>query len=498
MIRPMKPIHFSLAVFVAVLALQSEMVAQVAPSDADAQLKNALQLIDRLASHVAAQDERIAEQEARLKDLEAALGASRAGSTPKTGNTLPVLEPTSSASSAIKLAPDQALLTSATQTPSNAAPIATNAPAAAQTQDTGMAGHDMALPFGPVLNIRGFFDFNFGVGSIANPLVFPIVNNGCGTCGNPATPPHTSFQAGEFDLLFSSKLSNQLSFLAEVVMGPDTTNEFDVDIERYQLTYKASPYFSASVGRFHTSIGYYNTAYHHGNWFSTAEGRPIMYLFEDSGGILPVHMVGATFAGEVPHTAKLGLHWIAEVGNGLSSNPNAAEAVQNFYSDRNYKATNLAAYIRPDFLPGLQIGGSWYHDGLNPSQAQNPLLLPPVRQNIESAYAVYMTPTWEFMNEAVLLSNHLAGTPGSFRSPMAYTQLARKFGRIYKPYFRYQYVSDSTKDPVNLLRGTYYGPSVGLRIDFADYAAFKLQFNHLYQSSQLPGNGLDAQIAFTF
>src|SRR5579862_4541826 len=313
-------------------------------------------------------------------------------------------------------------------------------------------GHNMAIPNGPTLNIRGFFDFNFGVGSVANPLVFPIVSNGCGTCGNPVTPPHTAFQAGEFDLFLTSKLSDHLSFLGEVVLGPDVTNEFGVDIERYQLTYKANPYFSASAGRFHTSIGYYNTAYHHGNWFSTAEGRPIMYLFEDSGGVLPVHMVGVSFTGEVPRTEKLGLHWNAEVGNGNTSTPAAETSVQNFYSDRNFKATNLAAYVKPQFLPGLQLGGSWYHDGLSPAG------LPEVRQNIESAYIVYFNSDWEFLSEAVLLSNHLLGTPRPFRSPMAYTQLARKFG-IYRPYFRYQYISDNVKDPVNILKGTYYGPS---------------------------------------
>jgi hypothetical protein len=51
---------------------------------------------------------------------------------------------------------------------------------------------------------------------------------------------------------------------------------------------------------------------------------------------------------------------------------------------------------------------------------------------------------------------------------------------------------------VNLLKGIYYGPSVGLRIDFTEFAAFKLQFDHLFQSNQLAGNGLDAQVAFTF
>jgi len=363
--------------------------------------------------------------------------------------------------------------------------------------DSGMQGHSMAIPGGPVMNIRGFFDFNFGVGSIANPLVFPIIDNGCGTCGNPVTPPHTTFQAGEFDLFITSKLADNLNFLSEVVLGPDDTNEFNVDIERYQLTYKVNRYFAAAAGRFHTAIGYYNTAYHHGTWFSTAEGRPIMYLFEDSGGILPVHMVGLSFTGAVPNTEKLGLHWTAEVGNGLSSNPFATESVQNFYSDRNYKATNLATYVRPEFVSGLQIGGSWYHDGLNPAQAQSPLPIAEVRQNIESAYIVYLTSQWEFLNEAVLLSNHVMGTPEPFRSPMAYTQFARKFG-IYKPYFRYQYVRDNVNDPVNLLKGTYYGPSAGLRIDFSTYAAFKLQFNHLFESSQLPGNGLDAQVSFAF
>jgi hypothetical protein len=51
---------------------------------------------------------------------------------------------------------------------------------------------------------------------------------------------------------------------------------------------------------------------------------------------------------------------------------------------------------------------------------------------------------------------------------------------------------------VNLLKGKYYGPSVGVRIDVFTYAAFKLQFNHMYESNQLAGNGLNAQIAFTF
>jgi hypothetical protein len=427
--------------------------------------------------------EQIKAQEARLKELEAQVSKlstaqpSSPGEAPAAAETAPTgTTPVAGAESA----------PSAT-----AAPDSQGAPVAQADADTG--GHSMSIPGGPVMKFRGFFDFNFGVGSIANPLVFPIIDGGCGTCGNPVSVPHTSFQAGEFDLFITSKLSERLSFLAEVVLGPDDTNVFGLDIERYQLTYKQNRYLAATAGRFHTSIGYYNTAYHHGVWFSTAEGRPIMYLFEDSGGILPVHMVGVNVTGAVPHTGKLGLHYVAEVGNGLTSNTNniAIESVQNFVSDRNAKATNIAAYIRPEMVPGLQIGGSWYHDRLYPTGEAG------VTQNIESAYVVYLSPNWEFLNEAVLLTNRQDGIIAPFRSPMSYIQAARKFG-IYKPYFRYQYVRDHLGDPLNLLEGTYYGPSVGLRIDFAEYAAFKLQYNHLYQSTRMAGNGLNAQVAFTF
>ena len=414
---------------------------------------------------------RLAESERRIQALEAKL-ASVPGATaaPATDPAVPTVAGTASALPELP----------------RTSPVSDGALGA----DSSMAGHNMEIPGGPALNIKGFLDLNFGVGSIANPLIFPVADNGCGACGNPVTPPHTAFQAGELDLFVSSKLSDRLSFFSEIVLGSDTTNEFGVDVERYELTYRRSKYFSASAGRFHTSIGYYNTAYHHGNWFSTAEGRPIMYLFEDSGGVLPVHMVGVTFTGAVPHTDTLGLHWVAEVGNGRSSS-GIGQPVQNFYSDRNYKAVNLAAYIKPDWLSGLQIGGSYYHDRLAPYG------LPHVNQNIASAYAVYLNSSWEFLNEAVLLSNTLDGVPGSFRSPMAYTQISRKFG-IYRPYFRYQYVNDRPGDPVNVLRGTYFGPSVGVRIDFEEFAALKLQYNRLSQSKLLPENGLNLQLAFTF
>ena len=50
---------------------------------------------------------------------------------------------------------------------------------------------------------------------------------------NPITIPHTTFQAGEFDLFLASKLSERLGFLEEIVLAPSDTNVFGLDIERY-------------------------------------------------------------------------------------------------------------------------------------------------------------------------------------------------------------------------------------------------------------------------
>lgn len=484
-----------------------QITAKVQTDDASTQaLASTQAMIDTLLRQLSAHEARIRELENKL---EAKAVAEKATVPPAVGVTLASTSSTvedSDAGALAKPAVVPAAMGSSLEAAAAVVPAAgsgamntasTTAPSSSM-EAPDVHDHMINMPGGgPALKVRGFFDFNFGMGSIANPLIFPMSSAGCLTCGNPLTPAHSGFSAGEIDLFASSKLSEHLSFVGEVVLSAGTTNEFGVDVERYQLTYKANRYFSASAGRFHTSIGYYNTAYHHGNWFSTAEGRPIMYLFEDSGGVLPVHMVGLTFSGEVPHTEALGLHWTAELGNGLASNPAVSAPVQNYYTDRNYKATNLAFYVKPQFLSGLQAGGSWYHDGINPSQAQNPLNVAEVRQNIESAYLVYFSSNWEVMTEGVMESNHVSGTRSAFRSPMAYSQMAHKFG-IYKPYVRYQYVRDNMNDPVNILRGTYYGPSVGVRVDMFEFAAFKVQFNHLYQSSQLAGNGLDAQMAFTF
>ncbi len=416
--------------------------------------------------------QRLADDEVRIRALEAKLSALLPGS------------PSSQAASALATAMPPALAAAPTGSgePAGAPKSVDGNSASAVAMAEMMSGdhdHAMEIPGGPVLKFRGFTDLGFGVGSASNHLIFPL-----------GVPAHSTFTIGEFDLFMSSKISEHLSFASELVVGPGSDNSWGLDIERIQLTYRANPYFEVSGGRYHTSIGYYNTMFHHGTWFQTATGRPFMYLFEDAGGLLPVHNVGLTTTGLLPGSGKLGLHWIAEVGNGRTSDRNAY-TVQNFVADKNRKSMNFALYAKPEWLPGLQVGASMYRDRLYPDA------ITPVRQTLGSAYVAFNNSSWEFLGEGVLLRNASGFDHRVYNTPMMYSQVSRRVG-AYRPYVRYQYVNSSMGDPVNAFKGVYAGPSFGVRYDVSDYAAIKFQYNRVNQTGIRSLNGLETQIAFTF
>jgi len=124
-----------------------------------------------------------------------------------------------------------------------------------------------------------------------------------------------SFSIGTMDLFMTGALSDRVSVLGEVLFTPRQGNIIKTDVERLLLQYKHNDYFNFGIGRYHTSIGYYNTAFHQGAWFETTNDRPFMYGFDDRGGFLPLQEVGMTINGQIP-SGRVGLNYVAEMGNG--------------------------------------------------------------------------------------------------------------------------------------------------------------------------------------
>ncbi len=308
------------------------------------------------------------------------------------------------------------------------------------------------------------------------------------------------FSLGQLNLFVTSDISEKFKFLSEIVFesGPDNfynvpggnRNNFSVDVERYLLQYSYNDYFNLAVGRYHTAIGFYNTAYHHSTWFQTTTGRPLLFEFEDRGGILPIHNVGVSASGRIP-SGPLGLHYVAEIGNGRASrSPFTEEPVQNEVDENNYKAFNLALFARPEAIRGLQLGFSGYHDRLMPFGQ------PRVDETILAAHAVYMAPKFEWLNEVVLV-RHAPDGSKVFNTPGWYTQIAKRFGS-YQPYFRYQYINASDREPIFPAVGRIEGPSFGLRYDASESVALKAQYDYNTARHFSPNNNLTLQLGFTF
>jgi hypothetical protein len=300
----------------------------------------------------------------------------------------------------------------------------------------------------------------------------------------------TSFSLGQLDLFVTSDVSERFKLLSEIVFEADPHNSFGVDVERLLLQYSPNDLFKLSVGRYHTAIGYYNTAYHHSTWLQTATGRPFLFEFEDNGGILPIHNVGISASGLMP-SGRLQLHYVAEVGNGRASSSKDVEPVQNRVDENNGKSVNLALFATPEAVRGLQVGFSVYHDHLTPANA------PPIGELIFDAHAVMVRPNFEWLNEVLLIRHAVNGSSRVFNTPGFYSQISKRFGS-YRPYFRYQYVNESEKEPAFPNVGRQQGPSVGLRFDASESVALKFQFDHTDVRNQPSYNTLGLQLGFTF
>src|SRR5438552_5865022 len=264
---------------------------------------------------------RIEELEARIRELEARLA-------PNASSQTAAMTPASQQNTATTNLPD--------------APVAssTNVSDRPVKTQTGMHDDHEDLPGGkPRLQMQGFAEFNYRASDEKGKT--------------------NTFSLGQLDLFITSRLSEKFSVLSELILEAGEDNAFTFEVHRLLLKYSLNDYFNLSAGRYHTAIGYYNTAYHHGSWFQTTANRPFLFAFESKGGILPLHNVGLSITGRIP-SAPLGLRYVAEIGNGRAARP-GARPVQSAVDENNGKSFNLAIFSRPSQVPGLQTGFSVYH-----------------------------------------------------------------------------------------------------------------------------------------
>ena len=379
-----------------------------------------------------------------------------------------------------------------TVAPATPVPPPTPAPTAAMptahAHDTAPVP-DAAQPSYPALKLAGFSDFDFAATNLHGP------SGGFGT--QTLLGPHTGFQEGQFTLHLSSALSPKVSVFGELSMtaradagtGSPPAPGFNPELERLIVRYDVNDYLKVSFGRYHTPINYWNTAYHHGQWLQTTASRPEMTQF--GGSFIPVHFIGMLVEGAVP-AGGLNLNYNFGLGNGRGQVISRGGDIGDINNNR---AWLVNAFIKPDKLYGLQVGGSVYRDEINP------LGLPAAREWIQSAHLVWLKESPEFIAEFANVTHQQIGGGPAVHSQAFYVQTAYRLpgiAKLWKPYYRFEYIHIPQADAIFRAVPSFAGSTLGMRYDISSFAAFKMEYRN-YSRRNLPSiNGAFLQTSFTF
>jgi hypothetical protein len=296
------------------------------------------------------------------------------------------------------------------------------------------------------------------------------------------------FALGELDLFLVSQLSDHFSFLGELVFEFDSDDDTRIDVERLLIKYEHSDLLSVSVGRGHTSIGYWNRAYQHGTFLWTTVSRPLIFEFEDGGGILPMHFVGIEASGRFETPIGL-FKYTTTVSNGRGRTPDAIQLTDDLNDS---KMVALELVWLPSAVPDLAVGANFVYDDI-PS---DPGVRGKLDEYIAGGYVVYTGRPLEIHVEGQYI-RHEAGS--SYNSLGGYAQISYKIGD-WTPYYRFDLLEVDGDDP-------FYAElpeaidtrqhSLGVRFDWTSFLALKLEYQRV-DSTGRNANVAAAQAALRF
>jgi hypothetical protein len=262
-----------------------------------------------------------------------------------------------------------------------------------------------------------------------------------------------------------------------------------MEVERMIVKYDYSDLFKFSAGRYHTPIGYWNSAFHHGAWLQTSTTRPELVKFGSK--IVTIHFVGVLMEGTLPGN-PLGLSYHAGFGNGRHANVARAGDAGDINGDKAWMVQLRAA---PDRYFGLEMGLGFYNDEIRPDDR------PDIKENTVSAYVAWTRESPEVIIE-FLHSSHELLTDSSVSGDVDawYAQFAYRLKddlSQWKPYARFEKTDVDDTDPLLFDQGLDFEAAIlGVRWDFNPYAALKAEYRNEEFDNAGRENNFRLQVSF--
>jgi len=325
--------------------------------------------------------------------------------------------------------------------------------------------------------------------ALATPTSGPVLRGfadaGAGYAGREA---RRGFTVGSVDFYFTPQFGPHARGLVELVFEVDEHGELHHDLERVQLGYTLADALTLWGGRFHTPVGHWNGAFHHGQQLQTSLSRPRFIEFEDRGGILPAHLVGTWAEG----SARLGhgrVTWDLFAGNNPSITANVLSPnVSGTHEPGLASGFNLG-YRFGGAAEGLKLGIHGLaldvrDDAITPSRT---------RVRMAGAYGVLDTDTWEVIGEYYRFANRAvdaadAAATHARSSWAGFVQAGRRLAR-YTPYVRTEKTVLDQTDPYFSAQASgrsYDRNTLGLRFDLTSAVALKIEAGRTRRSASLP------------
>lgn len=297
------------------------------------------------------------------------------------------------------------------------------------------------------------------------------------------------FAIGQAVAHLTASLSDSLTVFGEFT-ATAKDSEYSFEVERAIVKYDFSDSFKLSGGRYHTPIGYWNSAFHHGAWLQTTVSRPEMVRFGSK--IVPIHFVGVLLEGEIPAANRLGANYRVGFGNGRHGNIARAGDAGDINGD---KAWMVQLNARPQRVFGLNMGIGLYQDQISlPSS-------PDVEESTVSAHAAWTREAPEIIVEYIHSSHELvtdrsiSGDVDAWYAQFGYRLPGDRSD--WKPYARVERTRIDESDPLLGAEGLEYEAGIlGVRWDFNSYATLKAEYRNEEFDNGGRENNFRLQVAF--
>jgi hypothetical protein len=288
----------------------------------------------------------------------------------------------------------------------------------------------------------------------------------------------SGIKVGVLDLLLTGRIRSDISGLVELVVEQEDDGGWTPDLERAQVRWTPGPRTAIEAGRLHTPLGFWNGEYHHGVVFSPLIERPMGLRFEDDGGLLPAHFVGATVEYQV-QSSPFQLLARAGVCNGRGAIPDAVQMGGDLNTNKGLVGRVV---LSNDGAFGWELGGSHYRETIPAAPASLPARNP-LAERITNAYGRLEYSKGIVLAEGFLVRHEDTVIGDRWNGELGYVLVSWSAGS-WTPYAALDAVTEDVDDPFFQVRNGFETRRIlGLRVDPDERSSIRLEFESGHSSA---------------